>query len=220
MEIGQGSFLLQVPKNAGGATIRTATVTAAITGTTTMMEYNPGQWIKFITLEGTAKLRMNRGGNFVEIPPGQMIFMRADANRIPRPIMINVQKLMRTSKLTGRQFRPLAPETMQMVAQTIREQNDARNSGEVSPAGLINGGPTIRGGGGRNPDPSGAPGQNPLGGHGAPKPPPMDFHGPGEIYVEPIVTPEPPPMDFPDPIGGNGREPYNGHEPGYPFQEP
>lgn len=33
MEIKQGSFLLQVPKNAGGATIRTSTVTAAITGT-------------------------------------------------------------------------------------------------------------------------------------------------------------------------------------------
>jgi len=48
MEIKQGSFLLQVPKNAGGATIRTSTVTAAITGTTTMMEYSPGRWVKFI----------------------------------------------------------------------------------------------------------------------------------------------------------------------------
>jgi len=157
MEIKQGSFLLQVPKDAGGATIRTATVTAAITGTTTMMEYNPGQWIKFITLEGTAKLRMNRGGDFVEVPPGQMVFMRTDDNRIPRPIMVNVQKLVRTSKLTGKEFAALRPGAAEMVNQTIAVQNQARNTGEVAPAGVIAGGPTTRGGGGRDADPSIAP---------------------------------------------------------------
>lgn len=154
MEIKQGSFLLQVPKDAGGATIRTATVTAAITGTTTMMEYNPGQWIKFITLEGTAKLKLNQGGESIDVPPGQMVFLRTDDNRIPRPIMINVQKLVRTSKLTGKDFNKLAPETTAMVDQTIRQQNDARNQGEITPAGVVASGPVIRDGGGRDPDPA------------------------------------------------------------------
>src|SRR5438477_6367304 len=38
----KGSMLLQVPKGLGGAKIHTAAVTAAITGTTIMMEYKPG----------------------------------------------------------------------------------------------------------------------------------------------------------------------------------
>lgn len=157
MEIKQGSFMLQVPKGAGGATIRTATVTAAITGTTTMMEYNPGQWIKFITLEGTAKLRMNNGGDFVDVLPGQMIFMRTDDKQIPQPIMINIQKLVGTSKLMGKDFKELSPEANELVKQTIVEQNQARNEGVVTRAGVINGGPTIIKDGGRDPNSSSVP---------------------------------------------------------------
>lgn len=162
MEIKQGSFLLQVPKDAGGATIRTATVTAAITGTTTMMEYNPGQWIKFITLEGKAKLRMNNGGDFVEILPGQMIFMKPDDNKIPQPIMINIQKLVRTSNLMGKDFGDLRPEADVLVKQTIAAQNESRDQGEVTPAGVIVDGPTIRKDSGFDPNPSSVPTQTPT----------------------------------------------------------
>src|SRR6202023_3082084 len=38
-----GALLLQVPKGAGGARISTAAVTAAITGTTVIIEYHPGK---------------------------------------------------------------------------------------------------------------------------------------------------------------------------------
>ena len=157
MEIKQGSFLLQVPKDAGGATIRTATVTAAITGTTVMMEYNPGKWIKFIVLEGKAKLQMIEGGEFVEVLPGQMIFMEADAKEIPEPIMINIQRLIKTSKLLGEDFKELSPEAAELVRETIDKQNEARNKGEVAPSGVIVGGPTIREEGGRDPNPSASP---------------------------------------------------------------
>lgn len=157
MEIKQGSFLLQVPKDAGGATIRTATVTAAITGTTTMMEYNPGKWIKFITLEGKAKLRMKKGGNIVEVPPGYMVFMEEGGDKIPEPIMINIKKLVNTSKLLGKDFKELRQEADELVKETIDKQNEARDKGEVAPAGVIVGGPTIREGGGRDPNPSTSP---------------------------------------------------------------
>lgn len=159
MEIKQGSFLLQVPKDAGGATIRTATVTAAITGTTTMMEYNPGKWIKFITLEGKAKLKMNEGGDSVEVLPGQMIFMKADAKKIPEPIMINIKKLVQTSGLMGNDFKKLRPEADALVKETIDKQNEAREQGEVAPAGVIVGGPSIRKETGRDPNPSSIPTQ-------------------------------------------------------------
>jgi len=166
MEIQQGSFLLQVPKNAGGATIRTATVTAAITGTTTMMEYNPGQWVKFITLEGTAKLKMNKGGGFMDIPPGQMIVMRPDDNRIPRPIVVNVGKLMKTSKLVGKNFGPLKKEAENLVKQTEQDQKDLRDKGKLVPTGVLVGGPGIRKDGGRDQDPSVMP-PTPPGGRGS-----------------------------------------------------
>jgi hypothetical protein len=41
MELQRGTMLLQSPKGAGGAKIRTAAVTAAITGTTILLEYTP-----------------------------------------------------------------------------------------------------------------------------------------------------------------------------------
>src|SRR5882762_7381006 len=40
LELTDGAMLLRVPKNAGGAKINTAAVTAAITGTTVMLEFH------------------------------------------------------------------------------------------------------------------------------------------------------------------------------------
>ncbi len=53
VNLGGGALLLHVPKNSGGAKIRTAAVTAAITGTTVLMEYHKDVY-KFIVIEGTA----------------------------------------------------------------------------------------------------------------------------------------------------------------------
>jgi hypothetical protein len=41
LDLGDGAMLLYVPKGAGGAKILTAAVTAAITGTTVLIEYHP-----------------------------------------------------------------------------------------------------------------------------------------------------------------------------------
>jgi hypothetical protein len=55
-------MLLRVPKGAGGAKINSSAVTAAITGTTVMLEThastkkNKNSYYKFIVLEGTARL--------------------------------------------------------------------------------------------------------------------------------------------------------------------
>jgi hypothetical protein len=44
LELEHGTMLLQAPKGIGGARIRTAAVTAAITGTTILLEYSPVAW--------------------------------------------------------------------------------------------------------------------------------------------------------------------------------
>ena len=60
-------MLLQVPKGIGGAKIRTAAVTASITGTTIMMEYHPKKSIKVLVLEGSLRLSVN--GTIRRLPP-------------------------------------------------------------------------------------------------------------------------------------------------------
>ncbi len=76
LELGGGAMLLRVPKDAGGAQINTAAVTAAITGTTVMLEYHPDAFIKFIILEGTGRIFRNRSCRRIR-PPA----CRADADR-------------------------------------------------------------------------------------------------------------------------------------------
>lgn len=100
MNLQKGNMLLQVPKGAGGATIRTAAVTAAITGTTVMMEHQPGQRAKVIVLEGTLRLYLNNNlGESMLVKPGQMIFMNPNDKKLPEPVDVNLKKLVGSSGL-------------------------------------------------------------------------------------------------------------------------
>ncbi len=145
VELKQGSVLLQVPKNAGGATIRTATVTAAITGTTSMFEYSPGEWIKFLTLEGTQNLTLNGNKQSVAVPAGKMIIMHPNATVIPEPVTIDIAKLMATSPLAGNgPFGPLPPNARELIQQTIQDQLIAKRQGDLLPTRHVVSGPGIR----------------------------------------------------------------------------
>ena len=138
VELKQGSVLLQVPKNAGGATIRTATVTAAITGTTVMFEYSPGKSIKLLTLEGTQKLSINGSKTSVAVPAGQMIIMPPNATVIPQPVTINIAKLVATSPLAGKgTFEPLPSQAREFIQQTIGDQMLAKRQGVLLPTNFI-----------------------------------------------------------------------------------
>jgi hypothetical protein len=134
LELQQGSVLLQVPKNAGGAQIRTATVTAAITGTTTMFEYEPHQWVKLITLEGCQKLFIKGHKHPVLVPAGQMIIMNPDGRVIPQPVIVDIARLLATSVLAGKgTFGPLPPKALSLIAQSIDQQKKDKNNGILLP---------------------------------------------------------------------------------------
>ncbi len=138
VELQQGSILLQVPKNAGGATIRTATVTAAITGTTVMFEYNPGKWVKLLTLEGVQKLSINGGKTSVDVPAGKMVIMHPNATVIPELMTIDVAKVIATSPLAGDgTFGPLPPLATQLIQQTIHDQLVAKREGILLPTNYV-----------------------------------------------------------------------------------
>ncbi|MGI9089063.1 MAG: FecR domain-containing protein [Chthoniobacterales bacterium] len=100
MSLPRGTMLLQVPKGLGGAKIHTAAVTAAITGTTIMMENIPGQHLKVLVLEGSLRLSMNgKIGDSLLLLPGRMVIMPPNAKRIPEPVAVDLAHVMKTSAL-------------------------------------------------------------------------------------------------------------------------
>ena len=85
LNLDRGTMLLQVPKNHGGARIRTASVTASITGTTIMMEYLPEKSLKVVVLEGSLRLSPNgRLGGSVNI--GTTTMPVTNSITVDRPI--------------------------------------------------------------------------------------------------------------------------------------
>lgn len=148
INLNSGSILLQVPKSAGGATIRTATVTAAITGTTLMMEYSPGKWVKLITLEGTVSLKLggkNAKKNFlglpkkVKVPAGKMIIMHPNGDIITKPVDVDLKRLLQTSLLAGNKtFGQLSAEARREIAKAIAKQERLKRKGILISQNYVN----------------------------------------------------------------------------------
>lgn len=131
LDLERGSILLEVPKDAGGATIHSAPVTAAITGTTLMMEYSPGQpgTVKLVVLEGTVRLSLaGRLGESVLIGPGQMIAVAADARSLPDPVTVDVQRIIKTSRLV----KDGELESMGLIMETVETQQEMLADGRLS----------------------------------------------------------------------------------------
>src|SRR5438128_7441805 len=135
----KGSMLLQVPKGLGGAKIHTAAVTAAITGTTIMMEYSPKQYLKVLVLEGS--LRLSRNGSFgdsVVLHPGKMVIMRPDAKKIPAPIDVDLAQIVRTSTLLNFSGSNILP-SMPLIQAAINDQAKELAKGTLVPTNLVMG---------------------------------------------------------------------------------
>src|SRR5207302_9868232 len=129
LDLKDGAMLLRVPKDAGGVKINTAAVTAAITGTTVMLEYHPHSYIKFIILEGTGRIFLpNRLGESVLVHAGQMLITKPGATNLPRPVDVDVKKIMKTSRLVT-SFRKLGSEPL--IAQVEAVQDAEKASGQV-----------------------------------------------------------------------------------------
>src|SRR5437660_2597329 len=139
MTLEKGSMLLQVPKGLGGAKIHTAAVTAAITGTTIMMEYRPKQYLKVLVLEGS--LRLSRNGSFSDslvLHPGKMVIMRPDAKTIPEPIDVDLGQIVRTSTLVNFPAGKTLP-SMPLIQTAISDQAKEVAKGTLVPTNLVMG---------------------------------------------------------------------------------
>ena len=143
LELGGGAMLLRVPKDAGGAQINTAAVTAAITGTTVMLEYHPNAYIKFIILEGTGRIfRNNRVGQSVLLHAGQMLIVSPNGDGLPDPVEVDLDRLIKTSLLING-FDALPSDDL--IAREIGQQSERKNEGDLIDTNLVifGGGTTV-----------------------------------------------------------------------------
>ncbi len=135
LELSQGVILMQVPKGAGGATIKTAAVTAAITGTTIAIEFTPGKngapgTIKIFVLEGTLRAYIKAvPGESILLEPGQMIAFQTDDNRLPDVDTFDLGRFVETSGLLSDQFDPLP--SLDIILEMIALQNADKVDGKL-----------------------------------------------------------------------------------------
>ncbi len=129
LELTDGAILLRVPKNAGGAKINTAAVTAAITGTTVMLEFHKNSYVKFIILEGTGRIFLpGHVGESVLLHAGQMLIAKPNAKSLPNPVDVDIRQIRKTSRLI-RGFGKMGSEDL--IAQTESAQDKERAEGEL-----------------------------------------------------------------------------------------
>src|SRR2546423_5976446 len=99
IDLGSGAVLVQVPRNGAEAKIRTAAVTAAITGGTALFESNKRLPAKLLMMEGIGHFYPNDHPELAAIVHGgEMAMMTADG-QITRPTKFNAALVYKTSKL-------------------------------------------------------------------------------------------------------------------------
>ncbi len=135
LDLASGAVLMRVPKGAGRAKISTARVTAAITGTTVIVEYHPHGYLKFISLEGTARLYLKgRWGESVLVRPGQILITNPDAKNLPDPVDVDLARLLKTARLII-DFPPLGSENL--IAKEIEKQQRAKSKKSMTDTNLV-----------------------------------------------------------------------------------
>ena len=118
VDLTSGAILLRVPKDSGGAKIQTAAVTAAITGTTVMVEYHRDSYAKYLVLEGTMRVYLKgQLGESILMHAGQMMILNPNATRLSEVVDFDLERLWLTSLLTQGFSRSLGSEPLVADAQ-------------------------------------------------------------------------------------------------------
>ena len=127
-DLGQGSILMQVPPNGSSVKVKTAAVTAAITGGTAI--FGTGPPIKFMVLEGTGTFYpAGHPEEAMTLHGGEMVTFTPDGHMIG-PTPFNVKLVLETSELIL-PFADLA--NLPLILAVIREQEAEFVSGSSTP---------------------------------------------------------------------------------------
>jgi hypothetical protein len=132
VRLNNGSMLLRVPKDSGGANMSTSAVTVGITGTTVILETHAGR-NKLTVLEGGARVSLNKyKGESVYVRGGQMEDVPAGARQLPPPVNINLSNLMRRDPLIT-DFPPLPSQDLIMATASNPQPGDGEPTSSGPP---------------------------------------------------------------------------------------
>jgi len=142
LNLNEGTMLLQAPKFHGKTQITTAAVTAAITGTTIMMEYVPpvvdkngkvrkAGFVKIIVIEGHLEFALVVDPRKkMRLGPGEMVIVRTTDTELPdAPIIIDLKRMVATSLLMDGGMGPL-PDVIK-INEEIADQNTEKESARL-----------------------------------------------------------------------------------------
>lgn len=141
VDLEKGTILMQVPKSLGRTKIRTSSISAAITGTTILIEYVPpitndaGEIItpgtfKAIVIEGSLELELkNLPGQTLILTAGEMAAFPTDIKVLPKKFVIDLGRLIKTSNLIEGDMGPL-PNKPIMIRE-VQNQNEQKKEGRL-----------------------------------------------------------------------------------------
>jgi len=141
VDLEKGTILMQVPKALGRTKIRTSSISAAITGTTILLEYVPhvtnaaGEVItpgtfKAIVVEGSLELELNDlPGKKLILNAGEMTAFPTDIKVLPKKFVIDLGRLIKTSNLIEGDMGPL-PHKPIMIRE-VKNQNEKKKKGRL-----------------------------------------------------------------------------------------
>jgi hypothetical protein len=134
IDLGSGQFLLYVPKKAGGAKIKMGPVTAAITGTTILGNYDPSGVTSFIVLEGGACIYLDSVGQSIYVGPGQSVTYDPIANRLENPVDVDLNQTLTSPLIKDFRELPSAPQFRTTIQNQRVTAAAAADTGELAAA--------------------------------------------------------------------------------------
>ncbi|CAN5489855.1 hypothetical protein BH23VER1_BH23VER1_11260 [soil metagenome] len=157
IDLRSGTILVDQPSFRGRTQIRTAAVTAAITGTTVMVEFSPGSpgIVKMFVLDGKLTLALTeRPRDTITLGPGEMVVFPADTKVLPAVMTFDLKQLVATSGLVNLDPQGLnnwdkilaeiakqearKGEGSLIVASSLRVEADPIREGEIGSDGVRN----------------------------------------------------------------------------------
>jgi hypothetical protein len=137
LRLQRGSLLFHSPTGRGGGTIRTASASATVLGTTLIAATTPDGGYKLLVLEGRASVAFASGAE-LRLEAGQMTFVRpgGGGTGAPGPVLpFDLARQVKASRLVNGFSRPLPSQAK--IERAVEAQAQAVNQGRYVTTGFL-----------------------------------------------------------------------------------
>jgi hypothetical protein len=133
LNLEQGCVLFHPPKGAGGGTIKSGGVAAAVLGTTLIVSATADGGIKTALLEGRGRVTLANGKS-VTLKAGQLVYVRPGGTTFSAVLDINLAKLVAGSQLVNGFSHELS--SLSLIQKAIDGQKSDLASGKTVDTGM------------------------------------------------------------------------------------